>query len=107
MTQVTLGGKKKKNSPGCMPRTPPRSLHLRRSFWKTVSIYPRSAPAPESRQSVPGDFNVDFSSTTRNANFLLKRNFWRRGELDYLTQKIHRHVSLNIHVIYKCNAKGN
>ena len=23
---------------------PPRSLRLRRSFWKTVSIYPRSAP---------------------------------------------------------------
>ena len=27
-----------------MPRTPPRSLRLRRSVWKTVSIYPRSAP---------------------------------------------------------------
>ena len=47
MTQVTLGSekkKKKKKFTGVHASDPPRSLRLRRSFWKTVSIYPRSAP---------------------------------------------------------------
>ena len=43
MTQVTLGSGKKKFT-GVHASDPPRSLRLRRSFWKTVSIYPRSAP---------------------------------------------------------------
>ena len=30
-----------------MPPDPPKSLHLRRQFRKSVSIYPRSAPAPK------------------------------------------------------------
>ena len=51
MTQVTLGSEKKNNNKkkkkltGVHASDPPRSLRLRRSFWKTVSIYPRSAPA--------------------------------------------------------------
>ena len=35
---------KKKKFTGVHASDPPRSLRLRRSFWKTVSIYPRSAP---------------------------------------------------------------
>ena len=44
MTQVTLGSEKKKKFTGVHASDPPRSLRLRRLFWKTVSIYPRSAP---------------------------------------------------------------
>ena len=36
--------KKKKKIHGVHASDPPRSLRLRRSFWKTVSISPRSAP---------------------------------------------------------------
>ena len=34
MTQVTLGGKKKKNSPGCMPRTPLEAYAFDARFGK-------------------------------------------------------------------------
>ena len=50
MTQVTLGSEKTttttttKKLTGVHALEPPRSLPLRRLFWKTVS-YPRSAPA--------------------------------------------------------------
>ena len=44
MTQVALGSEKKKKFTGVHASDPPRSLRLRRSFWKTVSIDPRSAP---------------------------------------------------------------
>ena len=37
-------GLKGKNSPGEPANGPSRSLRLRRSFRKSVSIYPRSAP---------------------------------------------------------------
>ena len=37
--------KKKKKIHGVHASDPPRSLRLRRSFWKTVSIYSKSAPA--------------------------------------------------------------
>ena len=40
-----FGELKEKKIDGVYASDPPRSLRYRRSFWKTVSIYPRSAPA--------------------------------------------------------------
>ena len=49
-----------------MPRTPPRSLRLRSSFWKTVSIYPISAPGLDASASAAVEVNKNGLTSQMN-----------------------------------------
>ena len=57
--------KKKKDIHEVHASDPPRSLRLRRSFWKTVSIYPRSAPEQSAEIRVAPTINSTVVTSTQ------------------------------------------
>ena len=81
----------KKFPGGSLPPNPLRSLRLRRSFWKSVSIYPRSAPAKIFPKNLP--FQMRCPAKERKNEY--DERIERRGEKRKRDKKVETAVSFS------------